>query len=76
MRLFTRRKHRKRTAIPGPLESVSHEFVQEQRSDFSVKSLFELVSPAEDGETVTEGYFMQIDVVRKWYAQGNQFCKL
>lgn len=59
--------------IPVPLESISHsELVQEQKSDPSVKALFERVSPAGDMEIAAQEYFVQsVVLVRKWHAQVN-----
>ncbi len=64
-----------KVVIPVPLKSISHsEFILEQKSDPSVKALFELVSPVVDMETSAQGYFVESDVLlHKWCAQGGNF---
>lgn len=61
--------------LPIPLQTTSKtELVQAQKSDPSLKILFESVSPAADMESAAQGYFVFGDVlVRKWCAQGEDF---
>lgn len=58
--------------LPVPLQTISKtELVQAQKSDPSLKILFESVSPTADMESAAQGYFVHADVlVRKWCAQG------
>uniref|UniRef100_A0A3P8WEH2 Gypsy retrotransposon integrase-like protein 1 n=1 Tax=Cynoglossus semilaevis TaxID=244447 RepID=A0A3P8WEH2_CYNSE len=61
--------------VPVPLDSISHgELIEEQKSDPSIKALFELVSPMEEMETAAQGYFVKDNVlVRKWCPQTDNF---
>lgn len=62
--------------FPIPLQTISKtELIQAQKSDPSLKVLFESVLPTADMASAAQGYFVQGEVlVRKWCAQGGGFC--
>ena len=62
----------KTCSIPVPLGSVSRaDLVREQRSDPSLRALFNSVSPVKDIETAAHGCFVENEVlVRKWRVKG------
>lgn len=71
----------KAVIVPVPLKSILHsDLVQEQKSDPSVKALFELVSPVGDMEAAALLCKMMSwcvnRVLRETILWVNQWCKL
>lgn len=64
-----------KVVLPVPLQTISKmELVQAQKSDSSLKTVFESVSPSSEMESAAQGFFVQDDVlVYRWCTQGDDF---